>query len=304
MNYNIPDELDCEFQDNHVKFKINDLSTDWMDDDDSFIKRIDNDNLNHDFLINHLVKEIEIKNILDEAIGFLKLEKYFKAIELLDEVLFYDPEYGEALLSKSHALYGQKHFVKSLRYYKRAVRADIDLKDIEYHKLLLNNANNERDNFPKLKLNIYAGDEYYAKGDYEKAIDSYNRALVNPSKFKDKILSKLLNKKATALLKRDDFEDALNCFDESLKVKSNDYAVLGKGICEYNLNLDIDDGFKSRLNVSKKQMLNQALILNELGYFNESLAICDYLAENHFKLDDLYFKLVEVRRYALDNLEL
>ena len=228
MNYNIPDELDCKFQDNHVKFKINDLSTDWMDDDDSFIKRIDNDNLNHDFLINHLVQEIEIKNILNEAIGFLKLEKYLKAIELLDEVMFYDPDYGEVLLSKSHALYGQKHFVKSIRYYKRAVMSDVDLKDIEYHRLLLNKANNERNNFPKLKLNIYAGDEYYAKGDYEKAIDSYNRALVNPSKFKDKILSKLLNKKATALLKRDDFEDALNCFDESFKVKANDYAVLGK----------------------------------------------------------------------------
>ena len=51
-------------------------------------------------------------------------------------------------------------------------------------------------------------------------------------------------------------------------------------------------------------MLNQALILNELGYFNESLAICDYLVENHFKPDDLYFKMMEVRIYALDNLEL
>ena len=114
-------------------------------------------------------------------------------------MLFYDPEYGEALSNKSYALYGQNHFVKSLRYYKRAVEADESLKNMEYHKLLLGKSNEERQHFPKLKLNIYAGDEHFASGEYQKAVDSYNRALMNPSKFKDKILSKLLNKKATTL---------------------------------------------------------------------------------------------------------
>ena len=70
----------------------------------------------------------------------------------------------------------------------------------EYNEALLKEANGERDNFPKLKSDIYAGDEHFKKGEYENAIDSYNRALENPSKFKDKILFKLLNKKATAFL--------------------------------------------------------------------------------------------------------
>lgn len=301
MCYNVLDELSFEVRDNQVKFSMGDLSTNWMSRDDSFIKRIDEANLNQKCIIKHLLKEIEIKNILDDGIRFLNLKKYSKAIESFDEVLFYDPEYGDALLNKSYALYGQKHFVKSFRHYKRAVKADINLKDIEYHKLLLAKSNDERDHFPKLKLNIYAGDEYFSKGEYKKAVDSYNRALKNPSKFKDKILSKLLNKKATALLKLNDFEEALGCFKESLKVDSNDYAIYGKGFCEYELRIDVDDDFKTRLNITKRQMLRQVSILNELGYLEQSLKICDFLVENHFKEDDLYFKLMESREFAIHN---
>lgn len=301
MCYNVLDELSFEVRDNQVKFSMGDLSTNWMSRDDSFIKRIDKDNLNQKYMVKHLSKEIEIKNILDEGIRFLNLKKYSKAVKSFDEVLFYDSEYGEALLNKSYALYGQKHFVKSFRHYKRAVKADTNLKNIEYHKLLLAKSNEERDHFPKLKLNIYSGDEYFSKGEYKKAVDSYNRALMNPSKFKDKILSKLLNKKATALLKLNDFDGALGCFKESLKVEDNDYAIYGKGFCEYELDCDIDDDFKSRLNITKRQMLRQVLILNELGYFEQSLEICDFLLENHFKEDDLYFKLIKCREFAIDN---
>ena len=201
MISNIPDEVICETHDNKVRFTIGSISTDWMAEDDSFVERIDKANLNKAFPARHLAKEIEIKNTLDEGIAFLQSGKYLRAIENFDEVLFYDPEYGEALLNKSHALCGQKHFVKALRHYKHAVKCGDGLKDNDYHKSLLRQANEERDNFPKLKLNIYAGDEHFAKGEYEDAVDSYNLALKNPSKFKEKILSKLLNKKATALLK-------------------------------------------------------------------------------------------------------
>lgn len=196
----IPSQIRCEFQNNLVKLTFNNLSTGWMRDDDSFIKRVNEDNLNSVFLKPHLIKEFEIKNRLDDGIRFLKSEKYSKAVQKFNEVLFYDSQYGEALLNKSFSLKFQKHFVKSLRYYKCAVSADENLKDMEYHKTLLKEANAEIDNFPKLKMNIYAGDQYFSKGDYNNAVLSYNRALANPSGFKDKILFKLLNKKATSLL--------------------------------------------------------------------------------------------------------
>ena len=296
--------LACEVHGDNVKFSIERLSTNWMSLDDSFIKRVDKDNINLTCPVEHLKKEIQIKNTLDEGVSFLKSGKYPKAVELFDMVLFYDPEYGDALLYKSHALRGQKHFVKSLRYYKRAVKADDGLKDIEYHKTLMKEANDERSNFPKLKVNIYAGDEHFNKGEYEKAVESYNRALVNPSKFKDKIHSKLLNKKATAFMKMDDYENALDSFKESLEAEMNDYAVFGRGLCEFKLNMDVNEKFKTRLDITKRQMLKQAIILNELGEYENSLKITDYLSKNHYRTDDFYKKLINARKSALDEVKL
>nr|WP_294999088.1 tetratricopeptide repeat protein [uncultured Methanobrevibacter sp.] len=294
MRFNVPDELEFEVSDNRVRFTVDDLSTGWMGVDDSFIRRVEKDKLNPDRLVKHLKKEIEMKNVLDEGISFLKAEKYLKAIEKFDEVLFYDPCYGEALLQKSFSLRRQRHFVKSLRYYKKAIKSDETLSDIEYHKALLRNANEERDNFPKLKLNIYAGDEYFSRGDFESAVKKYDVALANPSKFKDKILSKLLNKKATALLRLNDYDGALECFLKSLDVGENDYAVFGEGYCQYKLGLNVDDKFLKPLNITKKEMLTQAIVLGDLGYSKQSLDICEYLLENHFTQDEFYMKLMHI----------
>ena len=301
-DFNFCDELSFDEKNGLIKFTLSDVSTKWIKNDDAFIKRISKDNINPFFRDEHLKKEIEIKNTLDEGFALYEAQKYLKAIEKFDEVLFYDDIYGEALLFKSFALKGQKHYVKSLRYYKRTLKADSSLKDIEYHKSLLKLANDERDNFPKLKLNIYAGDEYFAKGDFKRAVESYNRALVNPSKFKDKILSKLLNKKATAYLKLNDWENALNCFDNSLDVESNGYAVFGLGLCQFNLKTDIDKRFTGHLDISKSQMLSQISILTGLGYLKESSVICDFLWQNHFRTDEFYRKLIFERKALLEKL--
>jgi len=287
---NIPDELTCETRQDKVRFSINGISTNWMDRNDSFTERIDIDNLNPKRLADHLVKEIKIKNTLDEARDYLNKEKYPKAIEKLDEVLYYDPAYGEALMIKSHALFGQKHFVKSLRHYRRAVKADESLKDNDYYRLLLKSANDERSNFPKLKLNIYAGDEHYSNEEYEKAVESYDKALINPSRFKEKILSKLLNKKGSALLKLGRYDEAYECSKKS----NNDFSHFGQGVCEYNLGLEINDEFKGLLNIDKKYQLKQAVILDDVGFHEESMTICNHLYENHFECDDFYRKLTEL----------
>lgn len=294
--------LNTEFKNGKVKVSLDNISTNWLDKNDSFLKRIDKDNLNKVFLNEHIKKEIEIKNTLDCGINLLKHEKYTKAILKFDEVLFYDDNYGVALINKSYALRAQKHFVKSLRYYKKAVNASSDLKDMEYYKMLIGEANRERDEFPKIKRNIYAGDEYFTKGEFTQAVKSYDRALENPSKFREKILTKLLNKKATALLKLNEYKKAYECFTQSVNCKSNDYAYFGCGVCQFNLGLDLNDNFKKLLDIDKNQMLKQVIILNELKYFNESLNISDYLMENTFKVDDYYIKLVNARINTMKNL--
>lgn len=302
MSPNFPDGFECEARNNMIKFSINGISTDWMDADDSFIKRIDKDRLNSQFPTRHLIKEIEIKNSLDESVMLSRSGKCLKAIAVLDEVLFYDPEYGEALLVKSRCLRAQGHFVKALRYYRRAVKAESSLEDIGYHKALSSEAKSERDSFPKLKRNIYAGDEHFANAEYGRAIESYDRALKDQSKFKQRILSRLLNKKATAYLKLDDFQNARDCFSQSLDVERNDYAIFGRGVCEHGLKMKICDEFRGFLDISKRQMLRQATILNDEGCFGEALEICMFLCENHFAEDDFYIGLIDVRRTACEGL--
>ena len=296
----IPEILTCQRDGDRIRFSLDALTTDWMDLDDSFTERIQKDSLNPAFLRQHLLKEIEIKNVLDDGIRFLNDGKYHKAVGLFDEVLFYDDEYADALISKSRALQKQGHYVKALRYYKRWARCGFS--DVEYHKILLAEANRERDDFPKIKLNIYAGDDHFSKGEFEMACESYDKALANPSGFKDKILFKLLNKKGTALLKLERFDEALSCFEKSINVKANDYAYFGEGYCQYELGFDISDSFNEVLKIDKNHMLKQALILNEVGRFSEALAICDVLFENHFRVDDFYFRMIAVKGYALDSL--
>lgn len=284
---NIPDELTYETSHGKVRFSINGKSTYWICKDDPFLKRIDERNLNSCRLCDHLEKEIEIKNILDDGLDYLNREKYHKAIFNFDEVLYYDWSHGEALFLKSHALFGQRHFVKALRHYRRAVKAVSDFKDDDYYRLLLKSSNDERSNFPKIKLNIYAGDEHFTRGEFEKAVESYDRALMNPSKFKEKILSKLLNKKGMALVKLGEFEKAYDCFKSS----KNEFSHFGQGLCEHELNLSINDDFRRLLDIDKKSQLMQAEVLKESGFVDEAIEICCHLYENHFICDDFYEKL-------------
>lgn len=287
-----------------VRFDIDGTATSWMGIDDGFVERIRFENLNRCFLSNHLAKEIEIKNILDEGIMHLKSERYPKAIECFDEAILYDEGYGEALLLKSHSLFGQKHFVKALRHYKKAINTDGKLKDIEYHKMLLEKANEERSSFPKIKSHIYAGDEHFASGDYAMAIESYDKALANPSKFKSRILHKLLNKKATALFEMESFSEALDCFESSLQVQKSDYAVFMRGRCRHKMNLTLDDSFIRDLRITKPQKLCKAMILIDVKMYEDAIKCIDDLLSSHFAPDDLYFKALSSKISAMQSLDM
>lgn len=281
---------------NQLKLAVGDLSTRWIDVDDGFIKRIQFENLNCCFLEKHLSKEIEMKNILDDGIDLLNHEKYAKAILLFDKILYYDSEYGEALFFKSKAIFQQGHYVKALRNYKWAIRADAGLKDVEYHKLLLKKSSEERDSFPKIKRNIYAGDEYFAKGDFKRALESYDKALVNPTNFKTKILSKLLNKKATALVKLGMFQEAVEVFRQSVSVKPNDYAYFYLGVYD-----DIEC-IKKAVNITKRQLLVKARKLCEADESDLSLDCVNEFLDNHFRVDEDYRHALDLKRELLENL--
>ena len=289
-------------QDDMVKFDVNGLATSWLNSDDDFVRRIQFENLNRFFITSHLAKEIEVKNILDEGRHLLEAEKYLNAIKCFDEVIFYDKNYSEALLLKSHALFGQGHFVKAFRYYERTLKADAYLKDIEFHKLLLENVREEINNFPDIKLNIYFGDEYFSREEFRKAIESYDTALSDSSKFKSKILHKLLYKKGTVLFKLRKFSDALECFNESLKANPSDYARFMSGFCRYSLGLELDDSFLKPLNITKEQQLYRALILNEVKRYDDAIRCIDDLLSVHFTVDKMYFIALSCKISAMESL--
>lgn len=67
---NISDKINYETLNNIIKFEFDGVSTNWMDENDPFIERIQKSSLNKVFLKEHILKEIEIKNILDEGIDF------------------------------------------------------------------------------------------------------------------------------------------------------------------------------------------------------------------------------------------
>lgn len=298
------DKITCDFglsvfvSDDKLRFCIDDECTSWMGADDRFTERIRFENLNPCFLKRHLVKEIEIKNVLDRGVELLGSEKYSKAIELFDEVIYYDSYYGEALFFKSKALFGQRHYVKSLRHYKKAIRADGSLKDVEYHKILLKESSAERDNFPRIKRNIYAGDEYCAKEDYDNALECYDRALADSSKFKNKILSKLMNKKGKTLIELKRVDEAMDVFRQSLNVQPTDFAYYMLGFYSPETN----DYLNRRLNITKKQLLSKSVRLLELGQFEYALDSLDEFLNNHFKPDEDYVLALNLKISALRQL--
>ena len=300
---NLALELEIDEKDNHVKIAIGDVSTKWICRDDLFIERICDENINPFYRTLHLTREIEVKNILDRGIELLNLQKYGKAIECFDEVIFFDENYADALFNKSHALFNQGHFVKSLRFYKKAIKSGYP-KDIEYHKLLLKKSSEERDNFPKIKKNIYAGDESAAKGEFERALDFYDKALMNPSKFKSKIIYKLLNKKGLVLVRLNRIDEALASFEASNQALDNGLAYFGIGYCRHALGEDCADSLKKAEGIDKKYLLKKAMIFNDIKLYDDALDAFNLFLHNHFRLDSRFKSAIEGKMTALDNLDL
>jgi tetratricopeptide (TPR) repeat protein len=288
-----------------VKFSIGDVETSFMDVNDRFIDRIQFEKLNSCFLAEHIEKEIEIKNLLDDAVGHVSHERFSKAVELLDEVIYYDGDYGEAIFYKSKALYGQRHFVKSLRHYMRAVKCDSSLRDVDYHKLLLKKSGEERDNFPKIKRSIYAGDEHFSRGEFSEALKFYEKALENPTRFKEKILYKLLNKKASSLFELGQYSEAYETFCESVEVSRNDYALFGAANSLYEshhgqINQErsrICDLLREASGISQAQLIKKAIIFKDMGEFEDCLESLDEFFSIHYRTDDDYIQALNLKLF-------
>ncbi len=309
---NIPSDISVIQKDGRVKLVFEDAGTDFIDSDDEFIERISIDKLNPDFLENHLRKEFEIKNKLDEAVRSSN-------IELFDEVLFYDPYYLSALVGKSRVLKSQGHYIKALRTYRKAIRHGLAA-DEDYLNDLQKLAIDERDSLPEVKRAIFNGDHAFKKGKYREAVGFYDMALESTDKFRDKVLPKLLNKKGKALLELERYQEALKCFDESSRIANDDSSYFLKGYALYKLSFNAQDlkacetcleriyadnireCFERSKRITKRQLLMKAQISAELGCFDDALSYYGEFLENHFVCDDDCLKALKGREECLENL--
>jgi len=171
--------------------------------------------------------------------------------------------------------------------------------------MLLKKSGEERDNFPKIKRSIYAGDEHFSRGEFSEAIKFYEKALENPTRFKEKILYKLLNKKASSLFELGQYSEAYETFCESVEVSRNDYALFGAANSLYEshhgqINQErsrICDLLREASGISQSQLIKKAIIFKDMGEFEDCLESLDEFFSIHYRTDDDYIKALNLKLF-------
>ena len=127
---------------------------------------------------------------------------------------------------------------------------------------------------------------------------------MNPSKFKSKIIYKLLNKKGLVLVRLNRIDEALESFEASNQALDNGLAYFGIGYCRHSLGEDCADSLKKAEGIDKKYLLKKALIFNDIKLYDDALDAFNLFLHNHFRLDSGFKSAIEGKMIALDNLDL
>ena len=126
----------------------------------------------------------------------------------------------------------------------------------------------------------------------------------NPSKFKNKILFKLLNKRGFVLIKLERFKEALATFDESIESHKNDVAIFARGYCKYELGWDCRDDLRMAIEIDKRQLFCKAMIFNKIEDYKDGLNAFNEFLNNHFRMDSSFKSAIEGKAVALENLNM
>jgi len=138
----------------------------------------------------------------------------------------------------------------------------------------------------------YLGREYYNQGKIDKAIECFNQALnINPS------LSETYVSLATALLAKEQYQDALSLYDKALDIglSRNNYALIyyNKGNI-YKVQKNYEKAktmFEESIRINPNFLNSSfelAIVLNELGNFEEAVSICKDIINKYPKDESAY----------------
>lgn len=115
------------------------------------------------------------------------------------------------------------------------------------------------------EIALLRGNWYYHRGDYERASDLYDWAIILRPNFR-----KAWNNKGVALGKRENHEEAVTCFDKALELKEDFVeAWANKGISFYKLGK-----YKEAQKCYEEALKINPYVLPVLENFSEALLIC------------------------------
>ncbi|MGN1362459.1 MAG: tetratricopeptide repeat protein [Methanobrevibacter sp.] len=216
---------------------------------------------------------IEINNTKEELFKkgkyAYKEEQYEKALSFFNESLICDENFSKALLGKAKSLYKLGKLSESL---------------IIYDELFDSNC---LDSYIWLKIgNFY----YYVLDNNLKALKSYNNGI----KF-DNTLSVLWINKGKVLISMNMYEEALDSYIKASKLDNLNYKIYNNIANTYKLLNFMDkalNAFNKSISIKTNiyALLNKAIILNDIGRFNEALNCINYALNIKIRYDLLYYK--------------
>lgn len=216
---------------------------------------------------------IEINNTKEELFKkgkyAYKEKEYGKALSFFNESLICDENFSKALLGKAKSLYKLGKLSESL---------------IIYDELFNSNC---LDSYIWLKIgNFY----YYVLDNNLKALKAYNNGI----KF-DKTLSVLWLNKGKVLISMNMYEEALGSYIKASKLDNLNYKIYNNIANTYKLLNFMDkalNAFNKSLSIKTNiyALLNKAIILNDIGRFNEALNSINNALNIKIRYDLLYYK--------------
>ena len=147
---------------------------------------------------------------------YFHFEEFKQSRELLSEIIRDEPKNFEAMFILANCLYHEGNLTQSISAYEKLLKMHSDVKVFK-----------QNEKVKKLLELLRCGNFFYQKKKYRKSIKSYSNALKLES-MNQKIVAVILNNRGMALKKSRFFKSAVEDFNESFKLNSDDKSIPSK----------------------------------------------------------------------------
>lgn len=188
--------------------------------------------------------------LLNKACSLYYLKSFNESLIYVDKILNLDFMNIDALFIKSHIFANLNQYINSLNCLNDILRFGGTV-DSRFYEDILRNVEFEENSYNKINSLIFKGNDHASMGEYNLALDYYNKVLDIDSK---NIIA--LNNKGFMLYLSNKYDDSINIFNQVLSIQNNYVgSLLGKSyslyylgrfneaLMYYNIILDIDQSY-------------------------------------------------------------